>query len=151
MAASAIGDIPRIVRNLRYDFRDRRVLLAIDEAQHLDVSCLEALRVLLDRPPNFSLLLAGSHTLLTKFDRYSAVLEQWNSRLIEKVMLPGLSREEAREIALIEMPGLAAKKVEWAIDRATRNDAFNNNKPYINIRTLTTALRRARIQQQRAS
>ena len=49
------------------------------------------------------------------------------------------------------MPGLAAKKVEWAIDRATRNDAFNDNKPYINIRTLTTALRRARIQQQRAS
>jgi len=145
--SSAIGDMPRIVRNLRFDFRGRRVLLALDEAQHLDVSCLEALRVLLDRPPNFSLLLAGSHTLLTKFDRYSQVLEQWNSRLIEKVMLPGLSEQEAAEIARIEMPGLTDKKIAPLIALATRTDAFNHNKPYINIRTLTTGLRRAKLKQ----
>jgi hypothetical protein len=148
--SSAVGDMPRIARNLRYDFRGRRVLLAVDEAQHLDVSCLEALRVLLDRPPNFSILLAGMHTLLTKFDRYSAVLGQWNDRLIAKVTLPGLSMEEAQAIAKREMPDISDRKVEQAISLATRGDAFNGGKPYINIRALTMTLRRAQIQRQRA-
>lgn len=148
--SSAIGDGPRIMRNLRHDFRGRRVLVAIDEAQHLEVSCLEALRALLDRPPNFSLLLAGMHTLLTKFNRHSAVLGQWNDRLIAKVTLPGLTHEEARAIARREMPNISDRKVEQAIELATRSDAFSGNKPYINIRALTMTLRRAQVQQQRA-
>ena len=89
-------------RNLAWDFRGRRVLLAIDEAQNMGegdkdwVDCLEAVRALLDRPPHFSVLLAGMHTLLTKFNRYSAMLGQWNDRIAGKKMLPGLSEDEAR-------------------------------------------------------
>ena len=62
------------------------MLLAIDEAQNMGegdndwVACLEAVRALLDRPPHFSMLLAGMHTLLTKFNRYWAMLGQWNDR-----------------------------------------------------------------------
>jgi DNA transposition AAA+ family ATPase len=149
--SSAVGDTPHIARSLRYDFRDRRVLVAIDEAQHMDLSCMETIRVLLDRPPNFSLLLAGMHTLLTKFNRHSAALGQWNDRLIAKLMLPGLSREEAEAIARREMPDLSDRKVEKAIALAERRDAYNDNKTYINIRALTMTLRQAQMMQQRAS
>jgi DNA transposition AAA+ family ATPase len=146
--SAATGDKTRIARNLGYDFRNRRVLLAIDEAQHLDISCLETLRRLLDRPPNFSLLLAGSHDLRMRFDKSSASLEQWNSRVIDKVLLPGVTRDEARGIAHREI-GLyldrldqkkAAALVEKLIDAATVKDAFNQKRPYINIRTLCNAL-----------
>ena len=146
--SAATGDKTRIARNLGYDFRNRRVLLAIDEAQHLDISCLETIRRLLDRPPHFSLLLAGSHDLRLRFDKSSASLEQWNSRVIDKVLLPGVTRQEARGIARREI-GLyldrldekkAAALVEKLIDAATVNDAFNQKRPYINIRTLCNAL-----------
>jgi hypothetical protein len=155
--SSAHGDKSRIQRNLAWDFRGRRVLVAIDEAQNLGaepkewVSCLEAVRALLDRPPQFSLLLAGMHTLISKFNRYSASLGQWNDRIAGKKMLPGLTEEEARGIALREVPDISDRKITQAIELAKRTDAYNNEKPYINIRSLTGTLREIQILRQRES
>ena len=146
---SSAGDGPRITRNLAFDYQDRRVVLAVDEAQHLDMACLEALRELLDEPPNFSLLLSGSHDLKAKFDQLSATLEQWNSRILAKVRLPGLEREEARAIVRREVGDLlgqkwdaqkAKAKVEQMIEESTVRDAFERNRRYINVRTLTNTL-----------
>ena len=146
--APCAGDKSRIARNLAFEFVGRRVLLVIDEAQHLDLHCLEALRLLLDRPPYFSLLLAGSHDLKISFDRLSARLEQWNSRIIRKVCLPGVTREEAEGIIRREAGSLlsgvdarvAEKKIAGLIASSTSKDAFENGRPYINVRTLTNAL-----------
>jgi hypothetical protein len=149
--SSSVGDAPRVHRNLAWDFRGRRVLVAIDEAQNLGandkdwVACLEMVRVLLDRAPYFSLLLAGMHTLLSKFNRYSATLGQWNDRIAGKKMLPGLSEEEAQAIAQREMPGLSEKRMTAFIKGATREDAYNDDTRYINIRSLTASLREARM------
>lgn len=141
-------DIHSMLNNLRFEFRSRRVLLVIDEAQHLSISCLEVLRELLDRPPHFSLLFAGSHDLKNTFDRFSASLEQWNSRIIAKVRLPGLLREEAEGIVWREVGDLlrskgqekAARKVAQLVDDATTIDAFEKGRKYINVRTLTNSL-----------
>ena len=74
--ASSAGDRMSMARNLAHDFQGRRVLLVMDEAQHLSINAFETLRVLLDQPPHFSLLFAGSHDLKQTFDKFSATLEQ---------------------------------------------------------------------------
>jgi type II secretory pathway predicted ATPase ExeA len=150
---SSIGDRVRLRRNLAFEFQGRRALLVIDEAQHLSLPCFEALRILLDRPPHFSLLFAGSHDLKQTFDRFSATLEQWNSRILDKVRLPGVERAEAEAIVERELgeqfrlitPNKALKIVRQLVDGATAQDAFEvdeKRRPrrYINVRTLTNAI-----------
>ncbi|QNI34511.1 ATP-binding protein [Alloacidobacterium dinghuense] len=142
------NDIDRMLSNLRFDFQTRRTLLVVDEAQHLEIECFEVLRELLDQPPFFSLLFAGSHDLKQKFDRFSATLEQWNSRIIAKVKLPGLQPQEAEGIILREIGHLLAPMpearrnalIEGLMKQATTKDAFEKARTYINIRTLTNAL-----------
>ena len=142
------GDVDSMLANLRFDFQNRRVLLVIDEAQHLSLPVLEVLRELLDRQPHFSLLFSGSHDLKNTFDRFSATLEQWNSRIIAKVRLPGLERSEAEGIVWREVGELlrgkgeevAAKKVAKLVEDATTKDAFERGRMYINVRTLTNSL-----------
>lgn len=141
-----------IARNLAHEFRDRRVLLVIDEAQHLDNDCLDSLRRLLDRPPYFSLLFAGSHDLKLRLDRYSAQLGQLNSRIIRKVMLPGVSRQSAERIVSQEIgehlgrmenrkrAALVDNFIAGAMDRDTYTLVANQPTPYINIRTLSNSL-----------
>ena len=85
--SSTSGDIDRILNNLRHDYAGRRVILNLDEAQHLSLECFEVVRELLDRL-GFSLLIAGSHDLFLMFERSSARMEQWNSRIVRKVRLP---------------------------------------------------------------
>jgi len=145
--SSSTGDKTRIARNLAFEYRSRRVLLVVDEAQHLSYACLETLRRLLDRPPYFSLLLAGSYDLKRILDRDSARLEQLNSRIIRKVLLPGVTVEEAEGIIrreaseeLDKLPKAAAQfRISTLIAKA--KDAFEGGKAYINVRTLTNALR----------
>lgn len=149
--SSSAGDIPRIARNLAYDFRNRHIVLIIDEAQRLTLPCLETVRDLLDEPPHFSLLLAGMQDLLTKFDRYAAVLGQWNDRVIDKVRLPGLQPKEAQAICQREMPSISERRTKEAVELAIRTDAFDSKKQYINIRSLTGTLRQWRLLKQRAS
>lgn len=141
-------DIDSMLNGLRFDYRHNRVLLVIDEAQHLSIDCFETLRELLDQTPYFSLLFAGSHDLKKKFDEFSATLEQWNSRIIAKVRLPGLETIEAAGIIDREIGDLFAgmtpdarkRKADSLIQSATVKDAFEKNRSYINIRTLTNAL-----------
>jgi hypothetical protein len=142
------NDVDPMISNLRFDFRHHRVVLVIDEAQHLNIECFEILRELLDQPPYFSLLFAGSHDLKKKFDEFSATLEQWNSRIIAKVRLPGLERKEARGIIEREIGAILKRKsaresediIAALISGATVRDAFEGNRTYINVRTLTNAL-----------
>lgn len=144
----ATNDMDQMLSGIRFDFRHNRVLLVVDEAQHLSIECFEVLRELLDQPPYFSLLFAGSHDLKKKFDEFSATLEQWNSRIIAKVRLPGLEKIEARCIIEREIGQLLASKTPHERERmadqliaaATVRDAFEGNRTYINVRTLTNAL-----------
>jgi DNA transposition AAA+ family ATPase len=50
--AIGLGTVDRILRNLRFDLSQRKVLLVFDEAQHLSIECLETIRELLDLPPH---------------------------------------------------------------------------------------------------
>lgn len=142
------NDIDRMLGALRFQFQHRRTLLVVDEAQHLELECFEILRELLDCPPHMSLLFAGSHDLKQKFDRFSATLEQWNSRIVAKVRLPGLQEQEARGIIereigaiLSQMPSdIAQAKANELISRSTTRDAFEKGRTYINVRTLTSTL-----------
>jgi len=142
------NDVDTMLTGIRFEFRNQRAVLAVDEAQHLSIDCFETLRELLDQPPYFSLLFAGSHDLPRKFDEFSATLEQWNSRIIDKVRLPGLEHAEAvgiieREIGELlraRQPHKAKAMVETLIAGATSRDAFSKNESYINVRTLTNAL-----------
>jgi hypothetical protein len=144
----ANNNIDAMMAGIRFEYCDQRVLLVIDEAQRLAIECFETLRELLDQPPYFSLLFAGSHDLKRKFDEFSATLEQWNSRIIAKVALPGLESGEAHGIVQREIghllaaqtPAAAKRLADGLIQSATVRDAFEHNRTYINIRTLTNAL-----------
>lgn len=141
-------DIEAMLQSIRFDLRHYRTLLVVDEAQHLSIECFETLRELLDQRPYCSLLFAGSHDLKRQFDQFSATLEQWNSRIVEKVRLPGLERYEAvgiinREIGnlLDPMPiDKSAALVDKLIASATVRDTFEGDRTYINVRTLTNSL-----------
>jgi hypothetical protein len=169
----AIGDRVRIRRNLAFEFRERRALLVVDEAQHLGQMGFETLKILLDRPPHFSLLFAGSHDLKIMFDRFSASLEQWNSRLLDKVCLPGVSVDEAKGIAQRELgdylrtlpaaeqrdmlDGMINDSIVWDVfadqppspqmlkHRPSRSNIAAGNA-YINVRTLTNSLEETKAQ-----
>lgn len=156
---SCAGDRLRITRNFAYEFQGRRGLLVVDESQHLSISCFETLRILLDQPPKFSLLFTGSHDLKQTFDQFSATLEQWNSRIVDKVRLPGIEREEAEAIVRREIgeelrsmtPEKARRKLHRLVDLAVAQDSFERdgkNRPrrYINVRTLTNALEQVKLQ-----
>lgn len=154
------NDVDPMMTGIRFEFRNHRAVLVVDEAQHLSIDCFETLRELLDQPPYFSLLFAGSHDLKKKFDEFSATLEQWNSRLIDKVRLPGLERAEAvgiieREIGELLNTRRTAHDARQIVDKliagATVRDVFESNRTYINIRTLTNALDQIRAAQQPAA
>lgn len=148
------NDVDPMLNNLRFEYRRNRVLLVVDEAQHLSIECFETLRELLDQPPHFSLLFAGSHDLKRKFDEFSATLEQWNSRIIAKVRLPGLEKPEARSIIQREIGRLMESRTPMEVTRlqdsliaqATVKDHFEQGRSYINVRTLTNALNQIRAQ-----
>ena len=42
--AIGMGTVDRILRNLRFDLSQRKVLLVFDEVQYLSIECLETLR-----------------------------------------------------------------------------------------------------------
>ncbi len=129
------GSIEKTKQNIAYDLRDRKTLLVFDEAQHLSIDCLEAIRGLLDRPPHCGLIFAGSHKLYETFERLD--MEQWRSRLRKGPELPGLSEQEAEEIFRFELEPLigsmSAKKISRLIDacrtRDMRKVSYNGSKP----------------------
>lgn len=146
---SATGEIDRIIANLRWEFRDARVTLYCDEAQHLSIECFETVRELLDQQPRFSLLFAGSHELERIFSRFAGTLEQLERRITDKITLPAVTREEAAGIVRSELqevaPNLDKALVHQQIEIATvQVRVKRDTQRYISIGRLMAAIRETR-------
>jgi DNA transposition AAA+ family ATPase len=116
-ACGSSGDYntERTIANLRYDFSGKRVALYLDEAQHLDVECLETVRELYDEL-HWSLCFAGSHQLDRIFTKWVGDLEQLERRIADKITLPTLTPDEADGIIRSELPGLTPAKARMLIE-----------------------------------
>jgi type II secretory pathway predicted ATPase ExeA len=111
---SARGKIDQLIRKLRFFLATGRVLLIVDEAQHLDHKGLEVLRQLLDLPPHFGVILAGSHDLTQRLSHWQ--MEQWRSRVRKTLYLDGPSLAESRAIIRAELEPLAGPHSDAACD-----------------------------------
>lgn len=127
------GDADRLIRNLRFDFGKRRILLVFDEAQHLSIDCLETVRELLDRL-GCGLLFAGSHDLIRTFQK-SMELEQWNSRIRVAQELPGITDGEAQQIVRAELGNVSESKLLKIVGDSRVPDIRRKNE-YISARRL---------------
>jgi type II secretory pathway predicted ATPase ExeA len=138
-----MGTVDRILRNLRFDLGQRKVLLVFDEAQHLSIECLETLRELLDQPPHCGLLFAGTHELEAIFTRQALELEQWRSRFHAGQALPGISEEEAAAIVHSELGlGLSQRKIQKLISKSRITDLRNGGQhSYVSARRLFWVIR----------
>jgi type II secretory pathway predicted ATPase ExeA len=134
----ARGCIGAMIRKLRHYFSDHRVVLVIDEGQQLDNDALETLRELLDEPPHFGLLFAGSHDLHRKFVQIR--LEQWRSRLQTIIELRGLTEEEVRTIWTKEVGPLSEKKFKELVERCRVLDCRRRDATYLSARNLFFAI-----------
>jgi type II secretory pathway predicted ATPase ExeA len=114
------GAIDQLINKIHFHFGTSRALLVLDEAQHLDLACVETLRELLDQPPHFGLLFCGSHELQNTFNHLE--MEQWRSRLNRVVVLPGISQDEAEKIIASELGEIPASKLTKLIVAATVPD-----------------------------
>ena len=94
------GLIDQLIRKLRFFLATGRVLLIVDEAQHLGNDALEVLRQLLDLPPYFGVMLGGSHDLTTRLQHWQ--MEQWRSRVRKSILMTGPTDAECREILRAE-------------------------------------------------
>jgi len=138
--------------------RARRAAVVVDEAQHLDVPCLEVLRELHDRS-GCGLVLAGSHNLYENFLRGRQHLEQWLSRIDHRDPLPGLGEDEVATIAARELGNgqparLTDRQVKQLVAMCRVEDIFGRdarNKPavrqYLSVRRLVKSI--AKLKQQR--
>jgi hypothetical protein len=146
------SDIERMLSSVLHHFAQQNgVTVIVDEAQHLDVHCLEILRELHDRS-GCGLVLAGSHNLYENFLRGRTHLEQWLSRIDYKDPLPGLSEDEVAAIAARELgnghPAKLSKEQVEKIVRACRvEDVFARDaagKPqvreYLSVRRLVKTI-----------
>lgn len=133
------GDVERILRNLRHDIGNRKALFVFDEAQHLDIPCLETLRELHDMPPCCGLLFAGSHELEKIFNRLD--MEQWHSRIHKASELPGIQENEAIEIIQAELGDVKPNKIQALIKQCYTTDQRKGREvKYISARLLFFAL-----------
>ncbi len=141
--AIGLGTVDRILRNLRFDLSQRKVLLVFDEAQHLSIECLETLRELLDQPPHCGLLFAGTHELEAIFTRQALELEQWRSRFHAGQALPGISEEEAADIVHSELGlELSQRKIQKLIAKSRITDLRNGGQhAYVSARRLFWVIR----------
>jgi DNA transposition AAA+ family ATPase len=111
---SARGMIDQLIRKLRFFLATGRVLLIVDEAQHLDHKGLEVLRQLLDLPPHFGVILSGSHDLTQRLSHWQ--MEQWRSRVRKTLYLDGPSLAEARSIIRAELEPLLGAHTDAQCD-----------------------------------
>ena len=141
--AIGLGTVDRILRNLRFDLCQRKVLLVFDEAQHLSIECLETIRELLDQPPHCGLLFAGTHQLEEIFTRQALELEQWRSRFHAGQALPGISDQEAAEIVRSELEfQLSEQKIQRLIAKSRITDLRNGGRhDYVSARRLFWVIR----------
>ena len=141
--AIGVGSVDRILRNLRFDFSQRKVLLVFDEAQHLSIECLETIRELLDQPPHCGLLFTGTHELEEIFTRQALELEQWRSRFHAGQALPGISEQEAAEIVHSELGfKFSEPKIQRLIAKSRITDLRNGGShDYVSARRLFWVIR----------
>jgi DNA transposition AAA+ family ATPase len=99
------GDIDPLIRKLRFFLGRGRLLLIVDEAQHLAHDGLEVLRQLLDLPPYFGVVLGGSHDLTQRLQHWQ--MEQWRSRVRKSIFLTGPTDAECRTILRAELGELS--------------------------------------------
>lgn len=111
------GHIGQLIRKLRFFLGQQRALLIVDEAQHHGDAGLEILRQLLDNPPYFGVMLAGSHQVWKRLR--TVQMEQWASRLRKTHVLNGLGRDEAERILTAELGAMSAADVADTINDAT--------------------------------
>ncbi len=144
-----VRGVEKLMANLlvRISRMSKPPVLVVDEAQHLDIQCLELLRELHDRS-GCGLVLAGSHNLLDNFLRGRAQLEQWLSRIDHKDPLPGLLEEEVEKIAARELGNgqpaeLSKRKVEKIVSACRVDDVFARDaagkvapRKYLSVRRL---------------
>ncbi|MBZ5533077.1 MAG: ATP-binding protein [Acidobacteriia bacterium] len=140
------GDTRRIFRNLRFDLRGRKSLFIFDEAQHLDIPCLETVRELHDMPPHSGLLFAGSHEIETTFNRLD--MEQWASRLRKGAELPGIQEDEAEKIIRAELGPKA--NVKYLVSNSYAKDLRKGRETkYISARYLFGGINKIRRDRQK--
>ncbi|HLJ89548.1 MAG TPA: AAA family ATPase [Candidatus Angelobacter sp.] len=141
------GTLHVVIQNLKFHLEGKPTVLVFDEAQGLSFTCLELVRYLHDEL-GCGVLLAGSHDLESTFLKLN--MQQWHSRISRGVTLPGLSREEACDIASRELPDFSrsdiAKLVESCQDPDMRDGKVHY---YISARKLFNTI--ADIQQRSAA
>lgn len=137
------GSKLQLLRKLSFFLGHGRTLLAVDEAQNLDVAGLAVLRQLLDQPPYFGVVLGGSHDLSVRFRDWR--MEQWRSRLRRTHLLSGLSAKEAEHILLGELGRMSASDIRETVADAKAEAAREGKKfSYISARNLFFAIEDAR-------
>jgi DNA transposition AAA+ family ATPase len=107
------GNIDPLIRKLRFFLGKSRVLLIIDEAQHLGHDGLEVLRQLLDLPPYFGVMLGGSHDLTQRLRHWQ--MEQWRSRVRQTICMSGPTEAEARTILRAELGDVTDEECDETI------------------------------------
>jgi hypothetical protein len=137
------GTIDQLLRKLRFFLAKQRMLLIVDEAQHLGLNGLEILRQLLDTPPFFGVVLGGSHDISVRLRDWR--MEQWRSRLRRTHLLKGLSAAEASSILQAELGPMYAADIADSIKDATV-EAVRDRKAfqYVSARNLFFAIEDAR-------
>lgn len=98
------GDIDKLIRKLRFFLSQERVLLLVDETDHLPTKTLEIVRQLLDLPPYFGVVLAGNHELSATLDKLK--MARWHDRVRDTLELKGPSEAECRTIICVELQPL---------------------------------------------
>ena len=130
--------IGQTMRRLRHGFVMRRALLVLDEAQDLDDSALNTVRELLDEPPYFGLIFAGTHDLKARFNLLEN--ERLRSRQRNFIELGGLTKDEVKEIWNSEIGPLAAEKFEKLVGYCTVRDHRRPGRTYLSARQLFFAI-----------
>ncbi len=164
-AAGAVissASVERLITNVlaALETRSQAPAILVDEAQHLDVRCLEILRELHDRS-GCGLVLAGSHSLFENFLRGRAHLEQWLSRIDHKDPLPGLTEDEVERIAARELGNgqpakLSERQVRELVKMCRVEDVFARDpegkratRQYLSVRRLVKSI--AQLKEQRCA
>jgi len=128
-----------IVRRIRHNFASRRVLLVLDEAQDLSDEGLNTVRTLLDEPPYFGLIFAGTHNLKDRFHMLDN--EQLRSRQRKFIELEGLTRDEVKEICESETGRtLSAERLDKLVKYCTVPDHRRGRREYLSARQLFFAI-----------
>lgn len=130
------GKVNNVVRNIANALKAAKSILVLDEAQHLDVHCMEKVRELYDEPPHCGLLFLGSHQFTRTLTVQAPYLEQLNRRFHFLEQMKGLSEAEATEIVAGELGHQATRNVTKFLVEQSRP----KSKGYISAARLFDAL-----------